>query len=389
LVNHYPSLKRWFRYNWEYRDGITSRDILQEVDNSATNLCSEEAITLYNHHYVSQGIDISREIPLQVLLIGQSQQTHLIFFVNHAASDAIGLLLFIQSFIQLYEGILCNEKKDTAPSDFKAISLPDSTFRWSHLSWPRLYAYLKHASLLQREQPIQLYPQKKGHAPGRPLTIIRKIPPQQFKILQTTAQLYQGTINDCLLAAMFQTVKKWKQQQGEEAGRIYINVPVSLRASANHTVSNTLSGFNVSLLPSSIRKREDMVRLVQQEMTALMKARIPDTALTLACLFKPVPLRTKMLIFKHFLQTVHPTLTLSNIGMCNLTDSPKDTEGFGTLGSARISSICFISPPSLWPQVGVLTYNNTMMVTLSVANLHFPLGTAERFLDSFIQELTS
>ena len=44
LINKYPSLKRWFRYSWEYRH-TDSRSILQEVPDLSYNITPQAAVT--------------------------------------------------------------------------------------------------------------------------------------------------------------------------------------------------------------------------------------------------------------------------------------------------------------------------------------------------------
>ena len=85
--------------------------------------------------------------------------------------------------------------------------------------------------------------------------------------------------------------------------------------------------------------------------------------------------------------TYCPTLTMSNIGICKPNPSHIDVEGFHYMGPARILNMCFIGYAAPWPQLIALTYNNRMTISLAVFQSHFPLESAEAFLDSFIEEI--
>lgn len=387
LVKNYPSFKRWFRYCWEYQD-IKSEDILQEIEDPDLDK-NKDAISCYRHYYSSSCIDITRETPLRILLLKRSGLTDLVFLVHHVASDGIGFLYFLQKFIQLYEEIFYQRKKegDNSP-DYESISRPEIKFRWNHFTLRRIHAHLKHNALLRQEPPEQLSNQSQKETVERLLAVAQEILPDKFQYIRATAKKYKATINNYLLAAMFQTIKKWKQQQGEKSGRIYINVPVNLRPPEDRTVGNILSGFNISFRTESIIDKGEMLKPIRKQMTFLMESDIAGTAEKIAWFLKPIPLKIKRLMFKHHPHIFYPSLTLSNIGICSPNPLHKDDEGFHYIGPAQICSINFIGYAAPWPQIVVLTYNNRMTISLSVFRSQFSLESAESFLDSFVRELT-
>ncbi len=388
LVNNYPSPKRWFRYCWEYRD-TKSENILKEIPDLNQNYNPQEVFTYCMQNHLFTFLDITRQVPVQLTLIRQPNQVTLLFTFHHAAVDGIGVILFIQEFIQLYEKIFYHRKTDDDYSpDFKAISQPEIKFPWRHFSLRNYYAYLKHSILLKREPSAQIQTQGRKDSKRMLLTAVREINTSQLKTIRTTVKKYHVTFNDYLLAAMFQTIKKWNQQGGEKSQRIYINVPVNLRSPEDATVGNILSGFNISFMPGLIGEKQEMVRLIRKEFISMMKNDMARTILSLSWILKLIPLKIKMLMFKHHPQTLYPTLALSNIGICNPNPSHKDKEGFHYMGSARISNISFITSAVPWPQVVVLTYNERMTICLSVFRSHFSQEAAEKLLDSFVIELT-
>ena len=387
LVNHYPSLKRWFRYSWEYRD-IKGEDILEEIEDLDLYQSRKDAISYFRHYHFSHSIEITREVPLKVMLIRQPRRVNMIFFSHHAAGDGIGFFMFLQSFIKFYEEIFYRQKRqgDYFP-DFKTISQPDRRFRRNHFSLRHYYAYLKHITLLLRESPVQVQTEGGGGSMKRLPATVKEITPPQLKTIRTTVKKYHTTINHYLLAAMFKTIRRWNQQWGENSERIYINVPVNLRPPEDRTVGNILSAFNISFRSEFIGDKDKMLRLIQEEQASMMESDFARTNVNLTWLLKPLPLKLKMLMFKHRAHILFPTLTLSNMGIGYPNPHHKDQEGFHYMGPARICSISAIANPVIWPQMVVLTYNDRMAISLSVARSRFSFEVVERFLDSFIREL--
>jgi len=387
LVNHYPSLKRWFRYSWEYQD-IKGKDILEESEDLDSDRSHKDAISYLRHYHFSHSIEITRETPFKVMLIRQPKWVNLIFFCHHAATDGIGFVFFIQSFIQFYEEIFYYQKKEgDYPPDLKTISQPARRFRRNHFSLRQYYAYLKHIALLLHEPSAQVRTEGGEGTMKRLPAAVEEITPRQLKMIRATVKKYHTTINHYLLAAMFKTIKKWNQQWGEKSERICINVPVNLRSPEDRTLGNILSGFNISFRSELIGTRDKMLRLIQEEQASMMESDFARTNVNLTWLLKPIPLKLKMLMFKHRAHTLFPTLTLSNMGICYLNPHHKDQEGFHYMGPARICHISAIANPVIWPQMVVLTYNDRMAISLSVSHSRFSFEVIERFLNSFIREL--
>jgi len=387
IVKNYPSLKRWFRYCWEYRD-IKSRDVFQEIEDHEPSRSNRDATAYYIQNHFALSMDIDYQSPLKVLLIRQPKQASLIFVFHHAAVDGIGGSFFIQKFIQFYEDIFYQRKKeDEYPPDFKSISQPEIKFRWYHFSPKCIYSYLKYTALLRKEPAAQLHPQGEEEGTRKFLAVVREIPPQQFKTIRTISKNYQATINDHLLASMFQTIKKWNAKWTDKSERIYITVPLNLRSPEDRTMGNILSGFNISLRSESIGKKVKTVRLVQEDLTSMLKNDIARTTVNLAWFLKLIPLKIKLLFYKHLPQIASPTFSLSNLGVFSPNSSHKDEKGFHYMGPARICSITGIPPAGQWVGMAVFTYNNRMALSLTALSSQFSSEAAGELLDSFIGEL--
>jgi NRPS condensation-like uncharacterized protein len=326
--------------------------------------------------------------PVKAILIRKPEQLILIIFHNHIVSDGIGLLSFIRRFIQFYEDIFYHRKKnDDSVPDFKSIPLPEIKPPWRDFSLRHLSILLKKSNLFLREPAVEIQHQG-GEGPARRLMLVaREIPPHQFRILKSTAKKYQVTINDYLLATMFQTIKKWNKRQGGGLGRFYINVPVSLRSPEDLTVSNTLGGIIISPDPGSIDNKRELLNQVQKQRIFLDENDAARIDLGLTWPLKFMPLKIKELLFNHHTHAFYPSLCLSNLGICDYNPSHKDEEGFQYMGPARISRSNVVTAAIPWPQVLIHSYNSRMEVSLSVFRSHFSLEAAEMLLNAYIQEL--
>jgi len=387
MTRTYPSLKRWFRYSWEYREAPAD-NIFQEIDDRGPHHRGIDAMTYYIENHSSLAIDISCQIPLKVILIRQPKQSSLIFIFHHAVADGIGSFIFIQQFIKFYEEIFYQKKMSADhPPDFKAISQPEIRFSW-HLFSPRLiYSYLQYTRLLRKEPSAQLRPQGGEAGADTFLAVVRDIPPQQFNMLRTTAKQYQASINDYLLLCMFQTIKKWNEQETDESERFYITVPINLHNPEDPTVGNIISGFNISLRSDSIGERKETVRLIQKELTTMMNNDIALTTFNLGWFLKLIPLSIKNLFYKQIPRIAAPTFSLSNLGVFSPNPSHKDEEGFHYLGPARIKSVSITPPAGQWIGMVINTYNNRITFSMTALRSYFSPEAVGAFLDLFIREL--
>ena len=151
----------------------------------------------------------------------------------------------------------------------------------------------------------------------RLLAIARELSPEQFKALRASAKAQQVTINDYLLASMFQTVKKSNGQHHEPPGRIYLDIPVNLRSPDDHTIGNIMGGFRIFLHPAAIGTREETLQKVKEKRSLMMEHDIAEITAEVAWALRPMPLWFKNLLYRRFPEIYCPTLTMSNIGICN------------------------------------------------------------------------
>jgi NRPS condensation-like uncharacterized protein len=359
---------------------------MAEIEDLEPNPTGKDAMHYFRQYHPLHSFDITRQTPLKVLLIRNTGSSHLIFYVHHAATDGLGLIFFIQTLIQSYEDIFYQRKKGSTDTvDYSVISKPDIVFRLKHLSPKHLFPFLKYNGLAKKEPPQPLCPREKDGGTKTFAALSRELSPQQFTQIKASAKRHGVTINTYLLAAMFQAIKKWNQQWTSTPERIYISVPLNLRAPEERTLGNMVSGFYLPCRSEIIDDKTQLLRMIREEQVSAME--LARQSVNLTSLLNLIPLSVKERMFKHRASSVGPTITISNMGTCLPNPHHTDEEGFHYMGPARISTIGIIAHPVLWPQVDVLTYNDRMLITLAAFRSHFPVETAEKFLQCFIQEL--
>jgi NRPS condensation-like uncharacterized protein len=387
LTDAYPSYKRWFRYRWKLT-GCSGKDIFRETVLPDAHFTFEDALNYYVDHHASLAIDLSSHISLKVLLFRQPGRAFLFLIMHHAAADGLGGFFFLQKFIRYYEDILYGRETEKAPAiKFEDIAVPDVRFRWRYFSPRLLRPFFQSFFLTLKEPALHTYPGKTKAIIGRFNATVRQIPPERMAAIRRTSKQSGATVNDYLLAAMFQTIKKWCREWIQPSDRIYINVPMSLRSPEDRTLSNILSGVTTSLKPGSITVKEEMLPLIRKEIAALSASNIAETLIYLSSLIKPLPIALRRSFLKRNAPGYAPTIVLSNMGILSPNQSHKDEEGFHCLGSARISDLYGIPAVGAWPMLLLYTYNDRMIFNLSFLESYFPPETAERFIDSFLSEL--
>jgi NRPS condensation-like uncharacterized protein len=388
ITDEYPSYKRWFRYCWKLTE-CPSRDIFREMVLPAdTQFTFEDALTYYVDHHALLAIDLSSHIPLRVLLIRQPGRAYLFFIMHHAAADGLSGFFFIQQFIRYYEDMLYGRKEVNAPAvKFEDISLPDVRFRWRHFSPRRLRPFFENFFLTLKEPPLNTYPAKTRTIIGKFNATVRWLSPDRMVEIRHASKQYGATVNDYLLATMFQTVKKWCREWITPSDRIYINVPMSLRSPEDRTLSNIFSSVTMSLKPGLITGKEEMLPLIRKEIAALTASKIAETLINFSLLIKPLPIVSRRSHYRALTPSYASTIVLSNMGILSPNPSHRDEEGFHCLGGARIRELYGIPAVHVWPMLLLYTYNDRMIFNMSFLESYLSPEAAGSFIDSFLSEL--
>lgn len=386
LSKDYPSYKRWFRYCWKYRDSIDHQAIFEER-NVPNPDPEKDPVSYFRELYVPNRIDVTRHIPLKLILIRKPEEVLMLFFHNHILSDGRGLLGLLAKFIQFYEDIFYQRNKEAVIPDFQSIPLPDINPPWKDCSRKHLNIFFRKTMLFLREPVVEVQHNGGTEPTGGLMVVARVLSPDQFKILKSIAKEYQSTMNDYMIATMFQTMKKWNAKRGGRLGRFYINVPVSLRSPDDITLSNTLGGIVIAPDPEAMDNKRELLSRVREQRIFLHENDAAKIDPALAWPFKFIPHKLKELLFKHHSHALYPSLCLSNIGICDYNPSHKDEEGFQYMGPAKIIGSNVVTAAIPWPQIVIHTYNSRMEVSLSAFRSHFSLDAAKTFLDEYIKEL--
>jgi NRPS condensation-like uncharacterized protein len=387
ITDEYPSYKRWFRYCWKLTER-RAQDIFRETVLPDEHFSFQDALGYYVDNHASLAIDLSSHIPLKALLFRQPRRSYVLFIMHHAAADGLSGFFFIQQLIRYYEDMLYGRKEAPVPADaFRDISLPHIRFRWRYFSPRRLRPFFENFFLTLKAPALNAYPGKTRTIDGKFNCMVRQLSPERMADIRRTAKQYGATVNDYLLAAMFQTLKEWCSDWIKPSDRIYINVPMSLRSPEDRTLSNILSGVTMSLRPGSINAREEMLPRIRKEIAALTASNIAETLIHFSALTKPLPTAVRRRFLKQNAPSYAPTIVLSNMGILSPNPSHRDEDGFHCIGGARIRDLYGIPAVGAWPMLLLYTYNDRMIFNLSFLESYFPPEKAGRFIDAYLGKL--
>jgi NRPS condensation-like uncharacterized protein len=384
LAKDYPSVKRWYRYCWKYQD-VKGKDIFKEIDNPEADN-DPEGIRYYIKHHPSFCIDITRHVPVRAFIIRKPGGANLILLFHHAAVDGLGSVFFIQKFVESCEDIFHQRRKDRPAADLRAVSFPEISPPWKGFSFRRFRNLRSRRTLFQERPWARVCEQEIEGPTGEYLAVTRKISPDQFQLVRASAKEYQASINDYLLVALFQTVKKWNGQQGREQESICVNAPRNLRPPGDHTAGNIFTVFNIALGPESIGDKRETLRLIREEQAFMTENDAAKTKEQMIWLLNILPLELKRRVFARGAGSRGPSISLTNLGVFSPNPSRKDKEGLHYIGPARLRSMTGIGPALPWPMVSVMTYNGEVRIGMSTSRTCFSPEAAERFIDSFVQE---
>ncbi len=386
LTQDYPSYKRWFRCCWRYRETVNPDEVFQEIAVPGADT-EKDGIAWFRDLYDANIIDVTRHAPLKIMLIRKPDKVMLLFFINHIISDGRGLLNVIRRFIRFYEEMYYGGDRAKSVPDFNAIALPAVRPPWKECSRQHVSIFLKKYRLMFSEPAVEVHHDEGEGPAGGFMLVATVLSPDQLSLLQSIAREHKAGFNDYLIAALFKTMNQWNRRRGGRSGRFYINIPVSLRSPEDTTPSNSLGGIVISPDPESMNNNGELLNQVRSQRTFLMEhdaARI-DPAIT--WFFKFMPIKLKEMLFKRHSHALYPSFCLSNVGVCDYNPGHGDEEGFQYMGPARITGSHVMAPAIPWPQIVIHTYNRKMAMCLSVYRSHFPMETAQAFLDRYVEEL--
>ena len=362
------------RYHWEITDQAEV-DPVRVVDCPDTRALNDARARLQN-----LSVPLSESPPLRMRLARHPGGDVVMLNVNHAASDGIGSVRFLQSVSRAYVGA-ADPVPDLDP--LRARDLSAVVERGD-----RRTRLLRRAILVRRlrdlvDPPARVAPDGASDQPGYGFELVR-LSRADTKALVSGG--HPGTVNDLLLVALHLAIEAWNHDHGAPARRMGVMVPVNLRPPEWRTevMGNLL--LPVRVLTES-RSRSTPAAVLQAVTTQTRQFKERGTSPALLEILRrsaTLPLGAKEATSPLLWLTGNrlvDTALLSNIGQ--LDDPP-------TFGAQADAAPLWFSAPARMPlglSIGVVTAGGHMHLAFRYRHPMFGPDAASRFADRYLAML--
>jgi NRPS condensation-like uncharacterized protein len=209
-------------------------------------------------HFVNRPCDPEQELPLKLLLLHSKNHDTLCVKVDHVLTDAGGLKLLLHLFAELYDKGKCSQIIN------------------SDRGFGQLFRRFSPMTLLKAARTVDL--PKPGPAllsgPFDSSSVFLEhvyLDPDLFNRVHTAAKQMGATINDTLLAALYQAI--WEQAGSNLTAPYPVMVPVDMRrylpAEKRLVVGNMSSAVYPSLAPVPSESFHEMLTRIKTQMDKL------------------------------------------------------------------------------------------------------------------------
>jgi len=348
----------------------------------------------------SQGIDLLSEPALKITVCNTNTnpaethlegQTNVCFEVHHSATDAAGIVRFIEDTLCCYvqkTGFTEIQRANVEPELLiKRGHYRHSIFRtlpkqlWGIFrAWKFLMnrvVPLPPKKLVDRQKPPEEYP----------TILCRELTEAETQRIQQNAKQLGITLNDWFLCASFLAMKKWREQHitdksaadkstaDKKRGNLRIAVPMNLRTAADERMpaANVVSMVFIDRKPEKIRASQTFYQGIRREMRHIKRCDLGWAFIFGLTLYR--------LVFGNFRKMMLPdqcwtTATVSNLGRL-FADTPLPVRaGRVQIGdSLEIIGVEAVPPvrPSTAIGISVLTYADCLTI-----NLHYDSAVLTR-----------
>jgi NRPS condensation-like uncharacterized protein len=362
------------RYYWE----ITPEPALDPL--TVVECPDGEALAAARSRLQSLPVPLAESPPLRIRLARGPTGDVVMLNVNHAASDGIGGLRFLQSVARAYA-----REPDPLPEldPLQARDLTAIVGTGERRTQARRAVVLAEKARDLLAPPARIAPEGGREEPGYGFQLLRMSASESAAV---TDGEHPGTANDLLLAALHLTIAAWNNDHGARSRRIGVMVPVNLRPAEwqGEVMGNLLLPIRVST-DTVDRSSPDAALETIVRQTRQLKQRATAPALVeLLRRFHGLPLWAKEAaspVLRLGAGRLADTAMLSNLG--RVDDPP-------TFGEEPGTAALWFSPPARMPlglSLGVVTVEGGLQLALRYRHPLFGISAAARFAECYLSTL--
>ncbi len=307
---------------------------------------------------------------------------------------------FIDDIFAIYDAQITGKEALLPPLDQHSLSMRDrfeseTGTRRERVS--RFFSDMAYTGRLALCQPETLADPRRSQFLNRQTwshdrMISRHFDRATYQSLRATAVKHGVTLNDFLVARLFQTLPIWNrryQPQNDNKGWLRVLIPVNLRNRADlcMPLTNRLSYVFLSRRSDTVADNDSLLRSISEENARLRRIGIPRRMLQKLALLQRTGLWP--LIFS-------PRRCLATTVFSNLGDPTRRfrtrfprTDGLIQIGNLLMTQ--FEGTTALRPQTraGIFfnTYGNQLTISTRFDPTHYAVDDAEAFLDLFTAKI--
>lgn len=349
----------------------------------------------------SKPINLRQEPGLRIWVKEIGSRSELIFDFHHACADGAGGLLFVEDLLTLYAAKFTVGRPHALPSVEPMRLLGRGRFLGSsHWSVGRMMSQLPRLSETCRFASYS--PQPLHSSTPRPLTVTptnraqrfttRMLDPATASMLRATAVKFGATLNDLLIAALFQTLQQWNTSRRPAAPRdlLRILMPANLRGRAdlNMPAANCMSYAFLTQRGADAHDFRRLIGHVAAETNRIRRLRLPLIVIDQMSYLDTLRLALPLVLSSRW---CFATAVLSNVGdpTRRFRARLKREDGLLVAGNVRLTGLSGITSlrPLTRASLFVNSYADRLTINARLDPNRFSVAEAERFLDSLTGNL--
>jgi hypothetical protein len=334
-------------------------------------------------------IDPTREVPVRARMRQGSERSVVDFVFHHSATDGMGALQFLEDLLGHY-GRLDGERLPLRDLDPRRLAERGSFRQEETPLQRRLLSEVARGLRFVSCRARPLARPETTNADTQGASIRCEFSRPEIGQLKAASRAVNGTINDLLLARLFETLDGWNRSHGSP-GDVRLAMPINLRgpADAQLPAANVIT---IALLDRSARDcaGPSLLQGLIEETQRLKTERAGRMMLWAAHVLGHLPGGVQQLMAPRWPLACGATAVLSNLGpVFSRTRFPRDPEGRLRVGGLTLKRVEVLPPvrPGTALSLGVVTYGGRMTVSVQHDASHLSDRSARTLVESYADRL--
>lgn len=338
--------------------------------------------------------DLEREPGMRGVVTRSGDRTVVALVLHHACCDGIGVLAFFEDLLVAYDHDTRGEGGAPPWRTLNPMRLQvrgEFGLRGYRPTVGDIWGVITlWCGLLMRPAARVRATSTAQGAESQPADdfITARLTEQQTANLARSAKSRQVTVNDLMMAELFQVLAKWDGDRGRRPYRVTVPANLRLPDDAEMPAADVLSFAFVERQSADLKHHDVLLRSIQQTMAAIKERRL---GLQFIGGLQCAALWPGLMRWVLNRRLAFATAVFSNLGSIFETSRLPRRDGLICAGSAVVESFAVASPirPDTRAAMVVFTYAGRLTLSLRCDPRHFDRASRAAFLDDLVQRLSA